>query len=49
MGRRRNLGVVIIYNNEVGKHLCNFRQCKELWKHFLFMDFSQGVCMKMGR
>lgn len=48
MGRRRNLGVVIINNNEVGKHL-NFRQGKELWKHFLFLDFSEGVSMKMGR
>ena len=41
--RGRNMGVVTVNNNKVGKILLNFRQGKELFKHLPFVDF-QNVC-----
>lgn len=35
--------MVTINDGEVGRHLLNFRQGKELWRHILFVDFG-NVC-----
>ena len=40
------MGVVNVNNSKVGKHLLNFRQGKEHFKHLLFVDFQSVYAWK---